>query len=267
MGREIGDPTETALALMRLSMVLHAEGDLRGAEARCREALPVLRERGTRALVADTLFHLGEIQKAQGDLVAARKHHEEAQAIRTDLQAAFAIAKSRVALASLAIEEGHPEAAEALLGPALEVFIAQKATDWEASAQAVLARSLLGGKRNENARRALERALALSNRSQSPHVRLMVAATASRVEAADGRADDGMLRLDAALAEAVRLGLVSRQFELRLARGEIGIGSGQTTVTNELLALAADARAHGFGLVARKAEDILRRQTGKRGTS
>ena len=178
------------------------------------------------------------------------------------------MAKSRVALASLAIEEGHPEAAEALLGPALEVFAAQKATDWEASAQAVLARSLLEGKRPGDARQALERALALSGRSHSPLVRLTVAAIAGRVEAAEGRADDALLRLDAALAEAVRLGLVGLQLELRLARGEIGIGSGRTTATSDLQALAEDARARGFGLVARKAEAILRAQAGKlRGAS
>jgi tetratricopeptide (TPR) repeat protein/TolB-like protein/predicted Ser/Thr protein kinase len=268
LSREIGDPTEAALALMRLAMVFQAEGDLRQADARYREALPVLRERGTRDYVADTLYQLGELRKAEGDLAAARKHHEEAQAIRTDLGAAFAMAKSRVALASLAIEEGHAEAAEPLLSPALQVFAAQKTTDWEASAQAVLSRSLLGGKRPGDARKAMERAVALSGRSHSPHVRLTVAAIAGRAEAAEGRADDALLRLDAALAEAVRLGAVSLHMELRLARAEVGISSGRTTATSGLRALAEDARARGFGLVARKAEAILRARNGKpRGAS
>jgi len=173
-----------------------------------------------------------------------------------------------VALASLAIEEGHPEAAEPLLGPALEVFAAQKAADWEASAQAVLARSLLGGKRPDDARKALERALALSAKSSSPHVRLTVAAAAGRVMATNGKVEEALLRLDAALAEAVRLHLAGLQLELRLARGEIRIGSGQTAATQDLLMLAEDARARGFGLVARKAEAILRTSSGKsRGAS
>jgi eukaryotic-like serine/threonine-protein kinase len=266
--REIGDPTEAALALTVLAKVLHAEGDLQGAEARYREALPVFEARGTRALVANTLFHLGELRKAEGDLAAARKHHEEAQAIWTDLQVVLALAQSRVAQASLTIEEGHPESAEGLLGPALEVFAAQKAIDWQASAQTVLARSFLGGTRLSDARRAAERALALSGRSQRPDVRLTVAATAGRLEAAEGRADSALLRLDAALAEALRLGLVSLQFDLRLARGEIGIGCGRTNATNDLRALASDARARGFGLVAREADAILRTQAGKpRGSS
>ncbi len=268
LGREVGDPTEAALALMRLAMVLHAEGDLRGADPIYREALPVLRERGARDSVADTLFNLGELRKAQGDLAGARRCHEEAQAIRTSLRAAFATAKSRVALASLALEERHPEAAEPLLGPALEVFAAQKAADWEASAQAVLARSLLGGQRPDDARKALKRALDLSARSQSPHVRLTVAAAAGRVMAADGKIEQALLRLDAAFAEAVRLHLVALQLELRLARGEIRIGSGRTAATQDLLMLAEDARARGFGLVAGKAEAILRTSSGRsRGAS
>jgi tetratricopeptide (TPR) repeat protein len=261
--REIDDPTETALATMRLATVLQAEGDLRGAEARCREALIVLRERGARDLAADALFLLGELRKEEGDLAAARRHHEEAQTIRTDLRATLAMAESRLALASLAIEDGHPEAAGALLGPALEVFTAQGAASWAARAQAVLARSLLGRKRTDDARQAVDRALSLSGRSQSPHVRLVVAAAAGRVEAAEGKADSALLRLDAALAEAVRLGLVGLQLELRLARGEIGIGCGRTNATGELRALAVDARARGFGLVARNAEAILRTQAGE----
>jgi hypothetical protein len=173
------------------------------------------------------------------------------------LRAAFATAKGQVALAGLAIEEGRPEEAEPLLGPALEVFAAQKAADWEASARSVLALSLLGGKRSADVRRALDRALALSGRSLSPHVRLAVVAAGARVEAADGKANEALRQLEGALAEAVKLGLVGLQLELRLARGEVGIGSGRKGAADDLASLAGDARARGFGLVARKAERIL----------
>jgi eukaryotic-like serine/threonine-protein kinase len=265
LGREVGDPVETALALLRQATVLQAEGDVRGAEARCREALTVLRERGIRDYASDALFLLGELRRAGGDLAAAREHHEEAQAIRAELGAAFALAKSRVALAGLAIEEGRPETTEPLLRPALECFAAQRAADWEASAQAVRALSLLRGKRLGDAREALDRALALSRRSLSPHVRLAVVATAARVEAAEGRAEEALRTLDAALAEAVKLGLAGAQLELRLARGEIGIGSGRPAAGGDLSALASEARARGFGLLARKADTILLTQPGKPG--
>ncbi len=267
MGHEVGDRTEVALTLMRMAMVLQAEGDLRGAEARSTQALAILQERGIRDYASDALFQLGELRKAGGDLAAARKHHEEAQAIRADLRAAFAMAKGWVALGGLAIEEAHPEAAEPLLRRALQVFVAQKAADHEASAQAVLALSLLGAKRPGDAREALDRALALSGRSLSPHVRLAVAVTAARVEAAEGRGEKALPRLDAALAEAVKRGLVGLQLELRLARGEIGVRSGRPpAATGDLLSLAREARVRGFGLLAGKAETILRAQAREPGS-
>ncbi|HXK11057.1 MAG TPA: protein kinase [Vicinamibacteria bacterium] len=257
LSREVGDPTEAALALMRLGMVLHAGGELREAGTRYREALPALQERGARDSVADTLFQIGELRKAEGDLAAARTQHEEAQAIRTSFQGAFVMAKSRVALAVLAIDEEHSEAAGPLLVPALETFSAQKASDWQAAAQAVLARSLLGSRRLGDARNSLDRALALSAKSLSPHVRLSVAETAARVEAAEGRAAMALDRLDAALAEAVKLGLVADQIALRLARGEVGLAAARPDAVADLRALVEEARARGFGLAARSAEAAL----------
>jgi hypothetical protein len=111
-------------------------------------------------------------------------------------------------------------------------------------------------------------ALALSGRSQSPQVRLAVAAVVARVEAAEGLADEALVRLEAALAEAVKLGFVGLQLELRLARGEIAIGSGRTAAAGDLRTFAGEARARGFALLARKAEAALAAPPGRpRGAS
>jgi tetratricopeptide (TPR) repeat protein/TolB-like protein len=265
LSRDIGDRTEAALALMWLAMVLQAEGELSGAEAKYREALPVLQESGMRDWVAHTLFQLGELLESKGNLGAARKNHEEALAIRTGLRASFAMAKSQVALADLSIEEGRPEAAQPLLRAASAVFTAQKAADWETLVHAVLARSLLVLRRPADALAAVERATDLAGRSQSPHVRLAVAATAARVHAANGKVDDALRALETALAQAVRLRLVGRQFEIRLARGEIGVGGGRSAAGGDLAALARDARVKGFGLIARKAETLLATRPAKHG--
>ncbi len=257
LSREAGDPTQAALALTRLAMTLQAEGDLPAAKDRYQEALPVLRERGARDAVADVLFQLGELRKTADDLAGARKLHEEAQATRASFHGAFAVAKSGVALADLALEEGRPDAADSLLVPSVQVFAAQKAIGWEASAQTVRSLSFLRSRRTADARRAIDRALALSERSLSPHVRLAVAAAAARVEAAEGRVDRASARLEAALAEAVKVRLLGLQLELRLTRGEIRAASGGASDAASLRALADDARARGFGLVARKAETAL----------
>jgi tetratricopeptide (TPR) repeat protein/TolB-like protein len=256
--REIGDRTQAALAVVELAAVLHAEGDLAGAEGKYREALAVLKDRGTRGSVADTLFRLGEVLETQGDLAGARKANEEALAIRTSIGAAFAAAKSQVALARLSIEEGRPEAAEPLLRPASQMFVEQKAADWEAVAHAVLARSLLVRQRGGEALKVVEQASVLAGRSQSPHVRLAVAAAAARIRAANGGVVDALHSLETALAEAARLRLVGLDLEIRLAQGEIKLGAGGAAAGSGLAALAKDARAKGFGLVASEAEAILR---------
>jgi tetratricopeptide (TPR) repeat protein/TolB-like protein/predicted Ser/Thr protein kinase len=258
LAREVGDPSQTALALMRLAMVLEAEGDLSQAEARCGEALAILRERGVRDFASDALHHLGEIRRERGDLAGARRHHEEAQSIRAGLRAVFAAAKSRLALAGVAVAEGRFQAGEPLASAALEVFVAQKAVDWEAMARAALAVALLGAGRPADARRALARAPELSARSLSPRVRLTVALAAARVEAAEGRAGAASRRLAAAGAEAGTLRFAGLLLELRLAQGEIALASGSASAAADLGALAGEARARGFGLVAARAESALR---------
>jgi tetratricopeptide (TPR) repeat protein len=257
LAREIGAQSEATFARLGLATVLQTEGDLGAAEANYRQGLLVLRERGLRESIADTLFQLGELLQAKGDLAAARKSQEEALAIRNEMKATFAIAKSQTALADLFIEEGYPEAAEPLARSASTVFAAQKAPDWEATAQAVLGRSLLARQKVEDAQRAVEAATTLTGPTQNPHVRLAVAVSAARVLAANGMTADAQRSLEKTLAEGIKLGLVGLQFDTRLAQGEIGIGSGTGSAGGSLAALARDARARGFGLVARKAESML----------
>jgi len=260
LGREVGDPTEAAVALMRLAMVLQAEGDLRGAEAGTGTPCPSAGE-GTRDLVADTQFNLGELRKAQGDLAAAGG--------TTRRRRRYGRTSRRPSRSPRAGGAGQPRdrggtfrSGRGASGAALEVFSAQRATDWEASAQAVLAHSLLGGRRHGDARKALERAFALSGRSQSPFVRLTVAAIAGRVEAAVGEADGALLRLDAALAEAARLRLAAFSSSFAWPEARSGPTPGGPRHPRSAGPRRGGA-SPGFGLVARKAEAILRPRPGK----
>ena len=90
---------------------------------------------------------LGEVLLAQGDLRLARKHHEEALAIRNATGEIRTAAESRLALATLSIEEGRPADAERLARQAAQVFEGQEAVDDEALAYAVVARALLARSR------------------------------------------------------------------------------------------------------------------------
>jgi tetratricopeptide (TPR) repeat protein/TolB-like protein len=264
LARAVGDKTEAALVTMRVGSIRRAEGDLMAAEAHYREALAALRERGIRDSVAEALFQIGEILEAKDDLRGARKHYEEALGMRTALQAGFTIAESQVALARLSVEEGRAGAAEPLLRSALPMFAEQKAADAESLAYAVLAQSLLALRRTDEALRAIESAVALVGRSQSPQLRIVVAATAARVHSAHGRAD-ALSALKAALAEATRLRLVGLQLEIRLAQAELAPPTKADGEGRDLAVLAGQARAKGFGLVARKAESMQGAQLARSG--
>jgi tetratricopeptide (TPR) repeat protein/TolB-like protein len=255
LAREIGDRTDAAVALTRLGLVHQGAGDLRAAAAAYDQALPVLREMPAGEPLGDALFQAGELSLARGDLAGARKHHEEALALRRSVRGTLAVAKSELALAGVDLEEGRPETAEPRVRSAVAVFAAQKAADWEALAQSVAAGALLAVRGPVEAGKPAARAAALARESQSPRVRLSVAAALARVDAARGRAEEARRALASALAEAGGLRLVALQLELRTARAEVEAAAGRAAA-EDLAAIARDARALGFGLLARKAEAV-----------
>ena len=202
------------------------------------------------------MHDLGDILRDKGDLAGAGKAYEEALALRTALGGSVTIAKSEMALARLAVEEGRPETAEPRLRSVADVFAAGKAADDEASAQGALAAALLSLGRSAEASSAAERAAGLSARTQSPHVRLAVGLDVARVRAADGQLEAAFGELSRLSAEAGRLHLMGLQLEVRLTEGELAVRAGRADARDRLAALARDARAHGFGHVAGRAESL-----------
>jgi serine/threonine protein kinase/tetratricopeptide (TPR) repeat protein len=251
--REIGDTARAAEGRTIMGQALAAEGNLAAAKAAYLEALPVLQQSGSRTYAAVALFELGQVLAAEGDLAGARTRHEEALAIRRDLGERINEGESRVALGALSIEEGRPGDAEAPARDAAALFGKEQAPDKEGLALALLARALLAQGRSAEALEAAERAAALTTKSQNPHVRVSVAAATARVRAARGLGRQALAALDASHGAAARLGLVGLQLETQLAMGEIEAAMGKVEAGRARLAqLEKDARARGFGLVARK---------------
>jgi len=58
-------------------------------------------------------------------------------------------------------------------------------------------------------------------------------------------------------ADAKRLGYYNIECEARLALAELQMRTNSSQTRSQLSALAADARAHGFTLIARRAENSL----------
>jgi tetratricopeptide (TPR) repeat protein len=241
-------------ALSNLGETLFALGDLAGSQKAYEEALAISQKAGTKFHTAYDLISLGEILAARGDLAAAQKNLQDGLAAVKQLGNQGGIAQAYLALADFALGEGRPQDSEALSRQAADLYHLQKQPDDEALAQATLADSLLAQGKLAPAREAIDRALDRMQKSQHLNIRLRVSTVAARVRAAEGDSTAAIAGLQATLAEARRHGFLLRQFEARLALGQIEMKSGRAAAGRSRLALLEkDAKAAGFPLIARKA--------------
>ena len=255
--REIGDKSTMSMALYNIANLLFTRGDLAGAKKTLEESLAIRREIGEETSVAYALYALGEYLVSSGDLAAARKSLEESLAIRNRLGEKGTAAESRLALANLSVEEGRFAEAEALARQATEEFQDEKALDKEAATQAVLAEALSEQGKMAESQRVVNRASELARKSQNPAVRSTVTITAARIQVASGGPSEmaaAVKNLAAAQAAAAKVGDINGQFEARLALGEVEMKAGNLSRGRARLeALEKEAKARGFGLIARKA--------------
>jgi hypothetical protein len=116
----------------------------------------------------------------------------------------------------------------------------------------VLASALLAQRAVADAQSAAAEAHRALARSPHRALRLSLSITDARGRAAAGRREEALSMLAGVLGEARQLEMVELQLEARLAGLEIQ--APRAALDDERRALAADARALGFGLIARKAE-------------
>ena len=105
----------------------------------------------------------------------------------------------------------------------------------------------------------MKRAVTNSTKSQNLLVRLSVAVTAARVDAALRKRDAARTSLEATLSEATKTGLRVTEFEARLALGELEMaGSNPAAGRARLAALEKEAADRSFGLISRKAAAAMK---------
>jgi tetratricopeptide (TPR) repeat protein len=259
--RQIGDTDAEANQLNDIAILLEARRDLAGAKNSFEQALALWRDNNVPGS-ASAMAGLGDVQLAQGDVDAARKAQEEALAAREKLGEKESIAESQLALAHVSLEEGRAAEAEPIIRKAAGEFQAENIPDLESVANALLARSFVAQGKLAVAKKAKQRAVALSRKSQEPLIRISVTITAACVESAvaeqvrSPRASPtaAAKELRGALREARAFGFLGLELESRLALAEPESDSARGKMRNEQLTLlAADARARGYGLIARKA--------------
>jgi hypothetical protein len=162
-------------------------------------------------------------------------------------------------LAALSIEEGHGEAAEALLRPALAQFEKEKSDPDSSSAYTLLSHALLLENRVEDARKAAQRGEELSHTSSDPALKLPAEIQQARVEIAAG--DPANLaaasrRLHSVMTNAKRLGYANLEWEARLELANVELKRNATLGLKQLKALAGETRNNGYELLARHAEEV-----------
>jgi eukaryotic-like serine/threonine-protein kinase len=233
--REIGQKIGEVTSLNNLGQVLFDQGELTAARRNFATSLALGRQTGNRSGIAQALFGLGEVLAREGLLAEARKRHEEALDLRTRLGEKGSAAESRLALAAVLLEAGDAVKARDLARAAAAELARQGATAGEAMALALAAVA-------SRSRDDLQKATSLVQDNEDLRARLTVEIVATRLHQEDRKA-----ALQAVAEQASQAGLLELRLESELALAEIEASR------ERLAALSQEAKALGYGLIARKA--------------
>lgn len=110
--QEIGDRVGVGRVYNMLGMVYAGQGRYGEAMESSVAALGIARETQDRLFEATSLTHLGDAEKATGDVVSARQHYAEARAVFAAIQDSMRVLQSDLRLARLDLEGGEPGLAE-----------------------------------------------------------------------------------------------------------------------------------------------------------
>ena len=130
-------------------------------------------------------------------------------------------------------------------------FSSKKAT------RAKRARVLLSQEKVGDAEKETAAAHDLLAKSQDFSVRLRASIVEANVEAAAGKTDDALRRIEETLASAKKSGYLGFQLEAQLALGEVQMASGKSAAGRSLLAdVRKQAQVKGFRLIANNAARV-----------
>jgi eukaryotic-like serine/threonine-protein kinase len=255
LAREVNDLASIAANLQAIGWLHLDQGELPQALGALEEALALNRRIGRRSTVAQNLKNIGYVFYAMANLDGARKSHEESDGIWRQLGMAGPVMGNRVRLAAILLEEGRAAQAEAMVqGPIAHFQATAPDALQELVARIVLSRSLLAQGKLAGAQSSSERMASLARTMETRDVALAAAIAVAEVEAAAGRPDAAIRSLQRTIAESHKAGYRFREFEARLALGEIELKHGRVAAGRaRLAALEKDARAKQFILIADKA--------------
>jgi tetratricopeptide (TPR) repeat protein len=209
---------------------------------------------GDAAREARSRGNLGDVQVAQGNLSGAGQSYREALKTQKSLGQKADAAYSQISLATLALEERKPDDAKKLAQEAVTELADEKDVGGEAQGRGTLSLAMLDLGDTAGAGTQIEQATNLAQQANDRNLKLMTAIAKGRIDAALGKTEEALKGLASVEKEARAAGLVAIEFEARLALGEIERKAGQAAKARATLnALAQEAKAKGFNLIAAKA--------------
>ncbi len=253
LSQQIGQREGVGWGHYYLGQVALAQAEVAEAESQYQQALAIGREIGSSHLSAYVLHSLAEVRLVRGELEAAKETAAESRSLLSELTPG----ETELLRCRLLLESGELEAAVAAARKVARDLRAEEQDDDEADALALLATAQLAKGNLAAARESIGLSRTAAGDSQNPCLRLQVELAAGRIEAAGGDAIGGRRGIEKALQEAARFGLRKFELEARLALGEIEIAAGEAGGQRRLAALAEEAEARGFGLVAAKAARLI----------
>ena len=255
---QIGDKRGMGATLSNLGNLLDDLGDLPAAVDCYQRAYKIDQETGYKRGFGFVLSGWGRVLLEQDHLQESRTKLEDALRIRKEMGNADMVGDSLLSLAQLTLEEGDPVEAGKLARDAVSQLASVKSIEEEATANAVLARSMLTQQKLSEARIAADQAVALSVQTSGfqPHLQAMIAGAV--VQAASGKPADADKQLEAVIVQAKKLNFPGYEFSARLELGKVQMETGQTaTGKAQLVSLAKNAKARGYLLIARSAAAAL----------
>jgi len=252
-----GDRDGVALVLNDHAEILRLQGNLEAARVTYQQAEVTAKEIDDKSRLAYVLSGLGDVLKDRGDLGAARRSYEQSLALRSGMGEKQAEEESRVSLAQISVEEGHPADAETELRNCKEQFHQTQQADDELVAASGLINALLAQGKQADAKQESASAKSLAAKSQNVLSRLQFDLASGRAVLASDTPKPSRLQLENILRQAHARELVGIELEARLSLAEFEKKVGHTSsAQSQLASLEHDAQMKGFGLVARKAAEI-----------
>jgi TolB-like protein/Tfp pilus assembly protein PilF len=252
--QEIGDQAGIVEALINLGSVSYLQADLPNAKEYFKNSIDKASQLQLKSRLAAAVAGMGDVLFAEDDLQGAQRFYEQSLVMRSELGEKGGIAKSQVALAMLALENGQPEQAESLARDAAREFQAENDADQRTAAEDVLAQSLIAKGDYDQATKEIDLARKLGARDLPTTLSLSI--TRARLLAKTAMRAEALRELQLAESRAAERNLLGLEWQARLALADIQtVGGNLASARSNLQLVKRQATPKGFHLLARKAAD------------